>query len=178
MFRKKTLVISCLLLAAFSLCLFSCKVKMVEKPENGDEENNKEETAAPEDPGKFVADYEESDQFFTLMDGMVLGKSPHGKVQIWYSEGLRRLVKRSEFTAPEGAVAIKPFEKGEKKGFAVMIKKGKDYDPENNNWYYAMYSSDDKLLEKPAPGKIEMCIGCHAKDKKKDYLLGTEMGNK
>ncbi|MDP8223934.1 MAG: cytochrome P460 family protein [Candidatus Lernaella stagnicola] len=129
-------------------------------------------------PGEFKADYKTSGEFFTMMDGMKMGKSPHGKVQIWYSNDLKDMIGKAKFTAPVGAVSIKPFEMGVKKGIAVMVKKEAGYDPENGDWYYEMRMPDGKIQEamgKPMAGKIGMCIKCHAVAAAKDYLAGTQM---
>lgn len=129
-------------------------------------------------PGEFKADFKTSGQFFTLMKDMVMGKSPHGKVQIWYSNDLKDLVGKDTFTAPVGAVSIKPFEMGEKMGLAVMVKKQAGYDPDNGDWYYEMRMLDGKLMEKDGmamTGKLAGCIKCHAVFSAKDYLGGTQM---
>ena len=135
-------------------------------------------TAGEKGLGEFQADYKTSGKFFTLMKGMEMGKSPHGKVQIWYSNALKDLIGKATFKAPVGAVSIKPFEMGEKKGIAVMIKKGAGYDPDNGDWYYEMRMPNGKMMQKdgmPMAGKMKMCTGCHAAASAKDYLAGTEL---
>ena len=132
-------------------------------------------------PGKFMADYEKSGEFFTLMSGMKMGKSPHKKVHIWYSTNLKGLIDKPSFKAPVGSVSIKPFNNDGKPGvdgIAVMIKKEPGYDPENGDWHYEMRTPKGELMKKggmPMAGKIGMCIGCHAAASAKDYLAGTEM---
>lgn len=135
-------------------------------------------TAGEKGPGEFKADYKTSKQFFTLMDGIKMGKSPHGKVQIWYSNDLKDLVGMGTFTAPVGAVSIKPYEMGEKKGLAVMVKKEAGFDKDNGDWYYEMRMPNGKMMQKdgmPMAGKMKMCTGCHAAASAKDYLAGTEL---
>jgi hypothetical protein len=134
--------------------------------------------AAVKGSGQFKADFRTSGEFFTLMSGMKQGSSPHGKVQVWYSNDLKDLVGRPSFTAPVGAVSIKPFEVGATKGFAVMVKKEPGYDPENGDWCYEMRSADGAVQSrggKPMSGKIAMCIKCHAAAADKDYLAGTDL---
>jgi Cytochrome P460 len=134
--------------------------------------------AGEKGPGEFKADYKTSGEFFTLMDGMVMGKSPHGKVQIWYSNDLKDLLPKGKFTAPVGAVSIKPYENDKGKGIAVMVKKEPGYDAANGDWYYEMRMADGKPMMKgpmPMAGKMAMCIGCHAAASGSDYLAGIGM---
>jgi hypothetical protein len=134
--------------------------------------------AAEKGPGEFQTDYKTSGNFFTLMSGMKMGKSPHGEVQIWYSKDLKDLLGKPSFKAPVGAVAIKPFKKGEMAGIAIMIKKDPGYDPRNNDWAYEMRTPDGKVQEQkgmPMSGKIDMCISCHIIAPVSDYLLGTTL---
>lgn len=132
-------------------------------------------------PGKFVKDFEKCGKFFTQMKGMTQGKSPHGKVQIWYSNDLKDLVGQAAFKAPVGAVSIKPFDNDGKDGvdgYAVMVKKEAGYDADNGDWFYEMRKPDGTVMEKsgmPMQGKLKMCIGCHAAASAKDYLAGTAM---
>lgn len=158
-------------LAVLLVTLFSCK-------NTESNESDQEGMAMKKGPGKFMTDFKESDKFFTLMDGMKEGKSPHGKTQIWYSSNVKGMLGKSSFEVPEGTVAIKPFDKDDEEGLdgiAVMIKKEEGYDPDNNDWYYAMYTAKGEIMEKPEPGKVKMCIDCHASASAKDYLAGTEM---
>jgi hypothetical protein len=134
--------------------------------------------AAVKGPGRFKADFRTSGEFFTLMSGMKEGTSPHGKVQIWYSNDLKDFVGLPSFTAPVGAVSIKSFEAGGAKGLAVMVKKERGYDPENGDWLYEMRSAEGAVQSrggKPMSGKIAMCVECHAAAADKDYLAGTDL---
>ena len=129
-------------------------------------------------PGEFKSDYETSGDFFTLMSGMVEGNSPHGSVQIWYSTNIEDIIGDGSFTAPEGTVSVKPFDEdsdGTLDGYAVMVKMGSDFDPDNNNWHYEMRDAEGALRDDPPPGAIGMCIGCHAAALSTDYLAGTTM---
>ena len=136
---------------------------------------------AQKGPGKYMADYQTSAEFFTMMEGMTQGNSPHGKVQIWYSSNIKDLIKQPRFMAPEGTVSIKPFDNDGNMGvdgIAVMIKKQAGYDAEHGDWYYEMRMADGKIMEKmgmPMTGKIKMCIGCHAAAANTDYLAGVNM---
>ncbi len=127
---------------------------------------------------QFTMDYQKSGNFFTLMKGVVQGKSPHGNVQIWYSNNLKELISKPEFKAPVGAMAIKPYANGKKKGIAVMIKKNHGFDPKHGDWYYEMRTPDGKLVEKRGKamaGKLRGCIRCHKRFRKSDYLAGMKL---
>ena len=135
-------------------------------------------------PGAYAQGFETSDDFFTLMDGLKPGASPHGSVQIWYSTSLREAILggATSFEAPEGSVAIK---RGGDDGMdgmetiTVMIKRNADYDPDNGNWEYEMRDGVGALMNdqegQPMSGPIEMCIGCHAAASATDYLAGTSL---
>jgi len=55
-----------------------------------------------------------------------------------------------------------------------VMKKIKGYDPENNDWYYAVMSPEGKVSQEGKGGDVGFCISCHAKVKGKDYLFGFE----
>jgi len=137
-----------------------------------------EKTKAMAGPGKYMADYATSKDFFTLMSGMKMGKSPHGSVQIYYSTNIKDMIGMDSFMVPVGTVSIKPFDNDGTPGvdgIAVMIKKEAGYDPANNDWYYEMRDAKGNLKDMPAPGKTKMCIDCHAVYPSKDYLGGTQI---
>lgn len=46
--------------------------------------------------------------------------------------------------------------------------KVKGYNPEGNDWFYAKYSKDGKIM---AEGKVQSCMDCHAKVAEHDYLF-------
>ena len=148
----------------------------------GDEKkSDKEKATKAGATDEFPLDYDTSGDYFTLMSKMIMGQSPHKEVMIYYSNNLKDLVEKASFTAPVGAVSIKPFSNdGEEgvDGLAVMIKKAPGYDPENGDWHYEVRAPDGTLMEKdgmPMAGKIQMCIGCHAAASATDFLVGTEL---
>lgn len=127
-------------------------------------------------PAGFAADYATSTAFFTMMSEAKEGASPHGRVRVWYSTDLRPLIGSTSFVAPEGATSIKEFDEDSDDtldGYAVMVKRDAQYDPENGNWYYEMRDPSGNVLPSPPPGKIAECISCHSAAKGTDYLAGT-----
>lgn len=131
-----------------------------------------------EGPGAFSLDFKTNTDFFTLMSTRVMGTSPHGAQQTWYSTNIQELVDSASFTAPVGTVAIKEFDMandGEPDGLAVMIKKPAGYDTANGDWYYEMRMLDGTVMADPPAGPIAMCIGCHVNSVSTDYLAATQI---
>jgi len=129
-------------------------------------------------PGAYKADYRTSSAFFTQMAGRVLGNSPHGTSQIWYSSNIKSLVANTSFDVPVGTTAIKEFDMdgdGNLDGLAVMFKKDAGFDPTHGDWHYEMRGTSGDLMPDPAPGAIPMCVGCHTASAGTDYLAGTEL---
>ncbi len=65
-------------------------------------------------------------------------------------------------TAPEGSVSVKEEygdEAGTTLGGITVMKKIEGYDPEQNDWFWAMYMPDGSV---GMSGKVGMCSGCHA----------------
>lgn len=50
-----------------------------------------------------------------------------------------------------------------------VMKKIPGYDTANNDWFYAVMSTEGIASQK---GKVQFCIACHAGNKNKDYLFG------
>ena len=56
----------------------------------------------------------------------------------------------------------------------VMFQREAGYDPENNDWFWAMYTPDGMvgmMGEMAAAGRAEGCIGCHAGAPGGDYVF-------
>ncbi|MGE0175026.1 MAG: hypothetical protein AB7T49_19690 [Oligoflexales bacterium] len=159
-------------LIASCIVVVNCKPMEAKKQRSGGAEA---QSSSNQGPGKFAADFKQNG-FFSLMSEKIPGKSPHGKVKIWYSNNIRSLIDQGSFEAPVGTVSIKEFENEEGTGLAIMIKKDRGYDGKNRDWYYEMRGSNGELMQEPAPGKVAMCIGCHSAASATDYLAGTKFG--
>ena len=138
--------------------------------------------AGPAGPGAFVADYRGGGAFFSLMDGLRDGGSPHKLAQIWYSDNLADYVGKTAFTAPVGTVSIKEFDNDGAPGvdgLAVMIKQPAGYDPANNDWLYEMRTVDGAVMNDASgmamSGKIGTCSTCHAAAAATDFLAGLRL---
>jgi hypothetical protein len=78
---------------------------------------------------------------------------------------------------PEGFAVVKSVHDddggsaGPAKMLTVMAKMGSDYDPENDNWYYAAVKVEGMQVMKE--GKLEACINCHSGGE--DYLYSSKV---
>jgi hypothetical protein len=133
-----------------------------------------------EGPGAYSHDFETSEEFFTLMQGPVLGASPHGAVQIWYSSNVMESLGSSR--VPLGTVAIKtsaPATDGAVEAITVMVKREPGYSPDHGDWMYEMRGADGTVMmdddQQPMQGPIPMCIDCHVAAAGTDYLAGTHL---
>lgn len=62
---------------------------------------------------------------------------------------------------------------GSLQNITVMFKRA-GYDPENEDWFWAMYTPDGSVGEMEGAavaGKVAMCTGCHAQAPGGDYLF-------
>lgn len=136
-------------------------------------------TDATKGPGTFKTNFSQNNSdFFTETKEFIAGKSPHGKVRIWYSNNIKAQIESAKFTVAEGTVAIKEFDNDGNPGVdgvAVMIKKAKGYDTANNDWSYELRDQWGALKATPAAGKIAMCSSCHAAANATDFLAGTKL---
>jgi cytochrome c553 len=130
-------------------------------------------------PGKFIPDFARTTEFFTEMPVAMLGRSPHGRVRVWYSANVKDMLANATLQAPVGTVAIKEFDNDGQPGvdgIAVMIKKPAGYDPARHDWYFEMRDEWGVLEATPAAGKIAACSACHAAAQATDYLSATKLG--
>ena len=92
--------------------------------------------------------------------------------------GLDVSLGRVDFPYPAGTIVVKEAfadkdgAKGDLASITVMIKRGDNYDPDNGNWEYMMLSP---AYDVAAQGKVDMCIGCHAVAKDKDWVFNNRM---
>ncbi len=55
----------------------------------------------------------------------------------------------------------------------VMVKMPAGYDPENNDWWWAMYDSTGKLAE--SSGKLLACSSCHQPAANSDFVFSEKV---
>ncbi|MBK8172870.1 MAG: hypothetical protein IPK60_21400 [Sandaracinaceae bacterium] len=134
-------------------------------------------------PGAFTEDFRINPDFATRMAAPVVGTSPHGEVQIWYSTNIESVLGDATITVLRGTVSIKTSNGDGVAGvdaLAVMIKQAPGYDPDNGDWLYEMRTPDGVVMNDPESGmpmsgRIPMCIQCHRGYQETDYLAGTSL---
>ena len=81
---------------------------------------------------------------------------------------------RSKPTPVGFAVAMAGYETAdatEPTGLTVMAKMPPGYDPENGDWYYAIFDAAGKSAT--LGGKLAPCTGCHIHARPRDFLFGV-----
>jgi len=108
--------------------------------------------------------------------GFYEGQSPHGAQ-------LKTYVNRTFFDQPEapphGSIVIKENYMPDKQLAAITVMyRVKDYDPENNDWYWVKYDADGTVAltppekgSKPIAGRFQSCIECHQSAEGDDFLF-------
>jgi len=132
-------------------------------------------------PGAFAEDFATSGAFFTRMRERRKGlsSSPHGLVQIFYSNNLQPAVGGNPFDAPEGTVAIKAQDhdaNGSVDTIQVMIKKSKGYDDFTHDWSFERRFADGTLEVADTP-TLDFCHECHNGFTRTSELAGTALAN-
>jgi hypothetical protein len=132
-------------------------------------------------PGTFAQDYATSGAFFTRMTEprKGLSSSPHGVVQIFYSNNFRPAVGSDRFEASPGTVAIKAQDQnndGQIDTIQVMIKKDKGYDDLTHDWLFERYFANG-TLDVSGGSTLNFCHECHNGFAQTSELAGTMLSN-
>lgn len=132
-------------------------------------------------PGEFTTDFADSDEFFTQMSEPARGlaASPHGVVQIYYSNNMEPAIGEDTFIVPPGTVAIKTQKydsAGDYGEILVMIKQEAGSLPESDDW---LYEVRDKNGDVQASGdsSVKFCNDCHRGYKEMGSLPGFVVMN-
>ena len=104
------------------------------------------------------------------------GTSPHGAFLKVY---VNATVAGNLEDPPVKSIIIKENYDEDKELVAItpMYKVSEDYDPENDNWYWAKYKPDGTLFEKDGikiSGKVKGCIECHSSAEGGDYIFTND----
>lgn len=96
------------------------------------------------------------------------GTEPHGALLTTYvNDTAAQWVGKG--TLPADSIIVKENYTPDKKLVALTVMyKVKGYNPDAGNWYWAKYAPDGTPQ---ASGRVEGCIGCHAKNKAGDYIM-------
>ena len=98
------------------------------------------------------------------------GQAPHGKYhEVYVNSVYRQALPIKERVAPEGSIVVKKNFNAEKKhtNFTIMAKV-RGFDPENGDWFWAMYEAGGKVR---GSGKMKGCLDCHSGVKDNDFLV-------
>ena len=86
--------------------------------------------------------------------------------------GTKAMMHEMNPSFPKGSVIVKEKlpsqESTSPELLTVMIKREKDYNPENGDWEYMALNGDGKEVR--ARGKLEKCQACHVMAKHKDFV--------
>ncbi len=137
-------------------------------------------------PGAFVTDYATSPNFYSRMAQPAAGRSPHGRVRIFYSTNMHSVLdpERNFTEAPVGSVAIKRYEMTNSvndrcqpnPGLAVMIKEAAAQGSATRGWRFEIRSATGALIPN-CDTTIRSCQQCHQQGGQTDWLRGTLIKN-
>ena len=103
-------------------------------------------------------------------EGMQPGKSPHGRLhKVFINPRLRNSLPLKDKITPIGSIIVKENYTPDKELVAyTVMAKVKDFDKKNNDWFWAKFDNNGKVL---AEGKFDLCINCHIGNNNNDYLI-------
>jgi hypothetical protein len=143
--------------------------------------------AQPEDDAAFAAQIWEQLLAQRLVGPESIGAVPYPRQGEAHGSLLVSLLSTITVGETEGQVIVKRSYAGEDAtrdniianpadnvaNITVMFKR-EGYDPENADWFWAMYMPDGTLGEMegmPVAGRVEMCTSCHVEAQGGDYLF-------
>jgi len=110
------------------------------------------------------------------------GQAPHGKFLKMY---LNRTAAGNMKDLPHGSIIVKEnYGPNKQKLMAVTVMyRVKDYDPDNNDWYWVKYMPNGTVAKappekgsKPIAGKFPSCINCHSGANGNDLAFVNDEG--
>lgn len=98
------------------------------------------------------------------------GAGVHGdKVSIYISSDVSAALDAGDTVMPFESIIIKEgFDSENQLEELVVMYKVEGYDPDNNDWFWALYSPGGAVS---AEGKIGGCINCHEKKASNDFIF-------
>ena len=98
------------------------------------------------------------------------GTQHHGSLLVTYVNGpAYKAIEEKQGMLPDGAIVVKENYGPDKKLAALTVMhKVKGFNPDANDWFWAMYQPDGEIQSE---GKVEMCINCHGAKKDNDYIM-------
>lgn len=98
------------------------------------------------------------------------GAGVHGdKVSIYVSNDVSAAIDAGDTIMPFESIIIKEgFNSEDQLEELVVMYKVEGYDPDNNDWFWALYSPGGAVS---AEGKVDGCINCHEKKASNDFIF-------
>lgn len=102
--------------------------------------------------------------------GMQPGRAPHGPFhKIFINDVILSSIPMTNKIVPEGGMIVKEgYDADQELSRISVMVKVKDYDSNDNNWFWAQYYPDGKV---ESSGKTPVCIACHKAFSKNDYIV-------
>ena len=116
----------------------------------------------------FTQDMHYTDwSFWDDVDGLIEGQGPHGALVKGFAND--RVLTASGDAYPYGSLIVKENYAADTTlaGLTVMYKV-KGYDPDDGDWFWAVYGADGSIQ---AEGKLGGCISCHRARRDQDYVF-------
>ncbi len=101
------------------------------------------------------------------------GSRPHGSIQeVVTTEAIigkqkGRLIVKHNYGAKDGLTPESVYGTSQNNNYealTIMYQREEGYDSDNNNWFWAEYTSDGSIINyqgKDLSGRSPLCIGCH-----------------
>lgn len=107
--------------------------------------------------------------YFENQKGLLPGQSPHGVLhEIFVNADLLESIPVTD-QLPYGSIIVKENYTPDKElDKLTVMAKVEGYNPEHNDWFWAAYSKDGKVLVEGKPGG---CISCHQGMNYNDYVI-------
>jgi len=108
------------------------------------------------------------------------GQSPHGDYLRLYAN---KTARKDPKGLPLGSILIKENYGPDRETLMAItvMYRSRDYDPENNDWYYIKYQPDGTVAmtppekgSKPIQGRFQSCIDCHGGAEDGDYVFAND----
>ncbi len=107
------------------------------------------------------------------------GREPHGMLQSTYvNEIVDSALASGAAIMPAGALIVKESHEPDSLLSSVLVMyKVTGYDPDSNDWLYAGFQPNGRLLndpdDEPIIGRVGFCRECHAGRSDRDYLFSS-----
>ncbi len=102
------------------------------------------------------------------------GASPHGAFDnVFINDIVAGSIPLTNKPLPFGSLIVKEGYNIDKELINILvITKISNFNPENNDWYWARFAPDGKALYS---GKVQACINCHLPFSRNDYLISHKL---